>query len=107
MSQPHGYRVCFSNPRAPSFFFPDPPYNFAFAMEFASGVASAVRKDFEIAEESASDARRRGERMGQQLKFYARRWHLKETDFWAVVIEWHAHGSVQKRAFYDAIVDKV
>lgn len=101
-----GYRVCFVNPRAPSFFFSDPPYTFEWVKFFAAGIASAVRKDFEAPREEHCEARQRGERMGQQLKLYARRWHIEESDFRAICIEWRPAVGEPKRIPYDLIGQK-
>lgn len=96
-----GYRVCFVNPRAPAFFFQDPPYTYDWVRRFACGIASAVRKDFEVPREGHCEARQRGERMGHQLKLYARHWHIPNDDFRAVCIEWHPLAGEIKRIPYD------
>jgi hypothetical protein len=100
-----GYRIVFNRPRTPVFPFPDPPYSYAFVFEFASGLASACQKDFEVPEDNASEARKRGERMGQHLKLYARRWDLNESDFRSISIEWHRRDGIIKRLRYSSIIE--
>ena len=102
----YGYRIVFGRPRTPVFPFPDPPYTFAFVLEFAAGIASACQKDFEVHEDGSSDARARGERMGQHLKLYARRWELSESDFRSISIEWHRKDGVIKKMRYSSIVER-
>jgi hypothetical protein len=98
-----GYRVCFANPRAPTFFFPDPPYTYDWVKRFVCGIASAVRKDFEIPKQGHCEARQRGERMGQQLKIFARQWHIPEAHFRAICLEWHPSKGKIKRIPYDRL----
>ena len=97
------YRVCFANPRAPTFTFGDPPYSFAWVREFAAGIASAIRKDFEEPADGLSDARVRGERMGQTLKLYGRRWGIAEEDFRAIRIEWRLADGTARSIYYEAL----
>ncbi len=95
-----GYIVAFSKPNLPSFFFEDPPYSFAWVKDFASGISSAVRKDFEIPEENHTNARVRGERMGNMLKLFSSKWGFNECDFRAITITWvRADGSRAKKFF--------
>jgi hypothetical protein len=83
-----GYIVGFSKPGLPKFTFEDPPYSFKWVKEFASGIASAVRKDFELPSPEDSDARQRGERMGNHLKIFTARWGLCDNDLRAITITW-------------------
>jgi hypothetical protein len=103
--RPQGYRIVFGRPRTPSFPFSDPPYTYKWVLDFASGLASACQKDFEVAEDDLSDARNRGERMGQHLKLFARRWDLKESDFRSICIEWHSASGVVKKLRYNEALD--
>lgn len=101
----HEYRIVFGRPRTPIFRFPDPPYTYKWVLDFASGLASACQKDFEVPEDGATEARHRGERMGQNLKFYARRWSLQESDFRSICIEWHRIDGVIRKVRYSTIAE--
>lgn len=98
-----GYIVGFAKPGLPRFSFEDPPYSFAWVKEFASGIASAVRKDWEISDPEASEARTRGERMGNQLKHFSSRWGLSENDYRAITITWISLDGSTKRKFWEKI----
>lgn len=107
VSLPHEYRIVFGRPRTPLFRFPDPPYTYAWVLDFAAGLASACQKDFEVPDDDVSVARYRGERMGQNLKFYARRWNLKESDFRSIAIEWHRRDGIIKKVRYSTIAEGI
>lgn len=100
-----GYRIVFGRPRTPAFSFPDPPYTYQWVLEFASGIASACQKDFETPEDEHTDARQRGERMGQHLKFFARRWDMRESEFRSICIEWHKGDGTIKKLRYNEVLD--
>jgi hypothetical protein len=99
-----GYKIGFTVTRSPTFFFSDPPYSCQWVMDFAAGIVAAAerRDDLVGPAQEASDARKRGERMGFQLLIFQRRWESK-INFKALTVEWIAKGQPPRKVFYDRL----
>lgn len=73
------WRIQFDAPRAPLFVF-SPRRPLEWVWDFARGVYSGLRRDFEVQGPfDLEDARRRGQRQGASLRMYARHHDLDEA----------------------------